>query len=625
VNRFDALLSEYLDGTIDPAGRDELARLVEADPATLREFVDLVREHRILAAELGEPLGQEFTQRVLRDLDKGKTQFIRAVMKDVRGSSPGGGRPVPRPRRPMRPQTGEGPAWGVWAMVAAGIVVMVGLLLYSTGGGEGEHRSPDQRLAKGERPEGVPGHPTPESPKPRGPETAPPEPRSPERPIPKTGPPQTVPPAQPPELPIVTPPKPIPPVPEKTPVPEPVVPKPDAVPPKPEEKTTVVEVATVEAVQGDVLVSRGGVKKPFHPGDAVLGGDILEGQFAVRYPDGTELDFRGGAFATFPASDSGKRVVIDRGYVRAKVSKQPPGKSMVLATPHGEATVLGTTLRLAVEADPKDGTRLDVEEGKVRLQRKSDGRTAEVSTGHYAVAQAGPPPVSRLARVATSLQALYPFREGKGGLVHDTARVGTPIDLKIDNEQAVRWSSRGLLLTAPTLIASPGPAARIAKECKSSQEVTLELWFRPSTLTPAAKDGRLLTFSSDFRNQNFMVGQDEFQGPVRSYFVRLRTTSTDPVGKPALPLPEGTATAKVTHLTYTRSSAGTAILYVDAVEGARAAVAGSLAAWDESYRLGLGNEFTNDRPWLGEFHLAAIYSRALTAEEVKQNFKAGLE
>jgi hypothetical protein len=39
--------------------------------------------------------------------------------------------------------------------------------------------------------------------------------------------------------------------------------------------------------------------------------------------------------------------------------------------------------------------------------------------------------------------------------------------------------------------------------------------------------------------------------------------------------------------------------------------------------LAIGNELTNNRPWLGEVFLIAIYNRALSATEVQQNFGAG--
>jgi len=51
-------------------------------------------------------------------------------------------------------------------------------------------------------------------------------------------------------------------------------------------------------------------------------------------------------------------------------------------------------------------------------------------------------------------------------------------------------------------------------------------------------------------------------------------------------------------------------------------ISGNLSTW-VSYKLGLGDELAGGNPWLGTFHLVAIYSRALTAAEIHQNFLAG--
>jgi hypothetical protein len=50
---------------------------------------------------------------------------------------------------------------------------------------------------------------------------------------------------------------------------------------------------------------------------------------------------------------------------------------------------------------------------------------------------------------------------------------------------------------------------------------------------------------------------------------------------------------------------------------------GDLSPWDTSYALSLGNEPSIDVPWLGEYHLVAIFERALSESEVFQNFAAG--
>jgi hypothetical protein len=84
-------------------------------------------------------------------------------------------------------------------------------------------------------------------------------------------------------------------------------------------------------------------------------------------------------------SARGKSLFLERGTLSAEVVRQPAGEPLVLATPHGEASILGTSLRLSVDAA---STRVEVKTGRVRLSRK-DGAAVEVRSGHFAVAQPG--------------------------------------------------------------------------------------------------------------------------------------------------------------------------------------------------------------------------------------------
>jgi hypothetical protein len=80
---------------------------------------------------------------------------------------------------------------------------------------------------------------------------------------------------------------------------------------------------------------------------------------------------------------------------------------------------------------------------------------------------------------------------------------------------------------------------------------------------------------------------------------------------------------KLTHVVYTRDSGGKAILYVDGAAVATGDVGGDVSNWDETLRLALGNELTQDRPWLGELHRVALYARVLPAGEICWYSKAG--
>jgi hypothetical protein len=59
---------------------------------------------------------------------------------------------------------------------------------------------------------------------------------------------------------------------------------------------------------------------------------------------------------------------------------------MIVRTPQAEARVLGTAFQMTVEAGV---TRLAVKSGKVRLTRRSDGRSVDVPAGAFAVAGPG--------------------------------------------------------------------------------------------------------------------------------------------------------------------------------------------------------------------------------------------
>jgi len=86
---------------------------------------------------------------------------------------------------------------------------------------------------------------------------------------------------------------------------------------------------------------------------------------------------------------------------------------------------------------------------------------------------------------------------------------------------------------------------------------------------------------------------------------------------------KGAVKPRLMHVVYTRDTSGRATLYLDGEQTATRRVTGSLSTWDANYRLALANELTEDRPWIGELHLIAVYNRALSPQDIARNFKAG--
>ncbi|UQA59501.1 LamG domain-containing protein [Polyangium aurulentum] len=223
--------------------------------------------------------------------------------------------------------------------------------------------------------------------------------------------------------------------------------------------------------------------------------------------------------------------------------------------------------------------------------------------------------------VTDGLVALYTFEEGAGAIVHDVSNVGTALDLTIKDPSAVTWAPGKLVVDAPTLISSGVAASKVFTRCTTTNELTLEAWFKPASLDlygPA----RIVTNSLNTSERNFQLGQQY----ANYYEARIRSTlSMDLNGTPNLksPVDMGHVEVALTHLLVTRDVGGVRRMYVNGTEVSNDTLGGDFSKWEPSYQLLMANELTEDRIWLGELHRIAIYDRALSAMEVTKNHQAG--
>lgn len=212
---------------------------------------------------------------------------------------------------------------------------------------------------------------------------------------------------------------------------------------------------------------------------------------------------------------------------------------------------------------------------------------------------------------------LYDFAEGDGAVVHDVSGSDQPLNLKITDPGAVRWTEGGLKVLKATSIQSARPASRIAQAVGTSGELTVEAWITPAQ-TGQKGPARIVTISASPNERNLTLGQDSDR-----YDVRLRTSNTSSNGIPSVSFPAGTVTTKRSHVVYARDRSGTARIYVDGRQVGSRPVTGRLSQWDGRMRIGLANEFGGDRSWLGTFHQIALYSRSFSPAEVEKRFRAG--
>jgi len=142
----------------------------------------------------------------------------------------------------------------------------------------------------------------------------------------------------------------------------------------------------------------------------------------------------------------------------------------------------------------------------------------------------------------------------------------------------------------------------------------MEAWVVPVNLTQAGP-AAIASIAQNATKRNVTLGQG-----ANAYNGQLKTSTTDQGGTQ---LNTGAvASLALTHVVYTRSSTGAVRIYVNGTQAASSTLTGNLSGWS-SYNLALGGEPSGTRYWKGALHLVAIYSRALTAAEARQNWLAG--
>jgi hypothetical protein len=221
-------------------------------------------------------------------------------------------------------------------------------------------------------------------------------------------------------------------------------------------------------------------------------------------------------------------------------------------------------------------------------------------------------------RVADGLIVHYDFDEGSGSTVRDKSGVTPALDLTIDDPGNVTWSGGHLTIDSGTVLRTSGAASKVYANVAASNEISLEAWVRPSSLVSVGTPpDRIVSMSSDSGQRNFLLGQD-----ATNYAVRFRTPGQNN-GNPTVATSAASAQLSLTHVVYTHRADGSEVIYIDGLEDTTFERTGDTSTWDASFPLVLGNESDAGREWLGEFHLVAIYDRALSPNEVDQNFSVG--
>src|SRR5215468_8063694 len=225
------------------------------------------------------------------------------------------------------------------------------------------------------------------------------------------------------------------------------------------------------------------------------------------------------------------------------------------------------------------------------------------------------------SRYESNLVAKYMFETGQGSTAYDTSGVTPEADLSLSGN--VTWvGGWGINIGAGGKAqASTSASAKFASMIQASGEYTIETWVAAADVTQT--NAWILSYSGSNTTRNMTLGQAamQYQG-----FARSSTTTT--AGTPPLITTTmgGAAQAALQHVVLTYDPINGQKIYVNGASTGDAdpSKGGTLANWDSTFALVLGNETTGQRQWQGVIKFVAIHNRALTLAQIQQNFAAGV-
>jgi len=247
------------------------------------------------------------------------------------------------------------------------------------------------------------------------------------------------------------------------------------------------DILTVTQVDGSVRWTGAGgeVRESLVNGSRLPGGSLEtvsdDSTLVVAFTDGTTLTLLGRTALTI--SDDGQKTVhLRSGSLSAEVQPQPPQSPLLIHTPTALLEVLGT--RFEVDSDDAN-TRLAVNDGRVRMTRLVDGRSAEVPAQHEAVASLSGAELSVMPRRQPEVLWRSDFSAGPAGTqgrwlpadAEKTARIGTePVYLPKTSRGPVTIHRVGLTLPwQDRANIHVQPDSRVRLRGHASQSSTLEV------------------------------------------------------------------------------------------------------------------------------------------------------
>jgi hypothetical protein len=230
--------------------------------------------------------------------------------------------------------------------------------------------------------------------------------------------------------------------------------------------------------------------------------------------------------------------------------------------------------------------------------------------------------------------ALYEFKTGSGDKAFDTSGLEPSMHLSLsgkEEDKDYEWvGGYGIKFntSAAKAQALTSDSIKMHDLIKATSEYSIEAWVAPANVTQ--ENANIVSYSGSATTRNFTLGQTQYN---YDFFNRSSTVSVDANGNPALSTDDDDEDLQATlqHVVLTYDPINGRRIYVNGIDTNLDAnpnpddtIPGNLNNWDSSFAFVLGNEVSGDRQWQGVIRLVAVHNRALTPEQINQNFAVGV-
>lgn len=233
-------------------------------------------------------------------------------------------------------------------------------------------------------------------------------------------------------------------------------------------------------------------------------------------------------------------------------------------------------------------------------------------------------------RFEDNIIALYEFKAGQGQAAFDTSGVSPALNLTLSGN--VDWVLGWGIKFGPEVQPQSGPTTPAGKAQGSttnsrklhtlltgSGEYAIEAWVAPGNITQ--EDARIITYSGSATARNVTLSQS-----LQRYEVLHRSTTSDENTPFATQDGDKLLQATLQHVVINYAPGTGRQIFINGTYSGDLDPddAGLLSEWDSSFALVLGNETDGNSPWQGAIRMVAFHNRALTPEQVKTNYDAGV-